>query len=431
MSDTSGIDQLPVREIADGIRSGKWSAERVTRCFLDNVEKLDLNVRAWRNFDPEIALKQAAAIDANKDNRPLLGVPMGVKDVFVTHDLPTEYGSPIYAGNREASDAACVALARSAGAIVLGKTVTTEFATLHPGETRNPHDTARTPGGSSSGSVAAVGAAMVPLAYGTQTAGSTIRPASYCGIIGYKPTFGAIPRAGLKLVAESLDTVGLFGKRVDDVGLFAEGSAGRPFLNPAPLSGAPRLAVCRTKEWEAAEASTLERLSDVARQLRELGATVEDVALPPEFDGLADAQWDVMCFEGYRALTHERMNFPDKCSVDLHKLFETARATPFEKYETALQTIARCRALFEQFMADKGYDAVLTPAAPGEAPLGLESTGNPIINRPWTALYVPCITLPLMKGPAGMPIGVQFAGRLHGDSRLFQVAGWVEGKLLR
>jgi Asp-tRNA(Asn)/Glu-tRNA(Gln) amidotransferase A subunit family amidase len=429
MSNMDAFDTLPVRTISSGIQTGRWRAEDVARHFLARIVAREADVRAWCNFDPEPVLAQARTIDMNGGSGPLLGIPVAVKDVFATADFPTAYGSPIYKGNREASDAACVALARHNGALIMGKTVTTEFATIHPGETRNPLDLSRTPGGSSSGSVAAVADGMAMLAFGTQTAGSTIRPASYCGLAGYKPSFGLTPRAGLKLVSESFDTIGFIGRRVDDTALFAEAASGLPVSGistqrPDP----PRMAICRTREWAAAEPSTLELISAACDQLRALGVGISELSLPADFDTLADAHWDILTFEACRALAFERYTFPELCSTTLHKLFETGSAVSVSRYRSAQATAGKCRALFDQLMRESGVDAVISPAAPGEAPIGIDNTGDPIINRPWTALHVPCITLPLLSGPSGLPIGVQFVGRFGEDAALLHVAEWVEAK---
>lgn len=414
------------RAISSGIAAGKWSALEVAQEFIADVKARDTDIKAFVSFDPEPALAAAKRIDAGPKDGPLTGVPIAVKDVFATAQLPTEFGSPIYRGNREAADAACVALACEAGALVLGKSVTTEFATVHPGVTRNPHDLTRTPGGSSSGSAASVGAGMAMLGYGTQTAGSTIRPASYCGIAGFKPTFGVTPRAGLKLVSESLDTVGFLGRNLDDTVLFAECSSGRPFRHAQQRTSPPKLAVCRTKEWSHAEDYTIAAVEGTADALREAGADVGAITLPPEFDPLADAQWDVLAYEGRQALNYERKNFPEKCSETLHKIMTTGAGVSYERYAQALALFAECQARFDAIMEEEGLDAVIVPAGPGEAPIGLDHTGDPILNRCWTALYVPCITLPLHKGPNGMPLGIQFVGRKGRDMDLVGVCDWVD-----
>ncbi len=419
---------MSARDIAKGIKEGKFSALEVAQDFIADVEDRDGDIKAFVNFDPGPVLEEARRIDAGPKDGPLTGVPMAVKDVFATAQFTTEFGSPIYRGHREAADAACVALAREAGAIVLGKSVTTEFATVHPGVTRNPHDLTRTPGGSSSGSVASVGAGMAMLGYGTQTAGSTIRPASYCGIVGFKPTYGVTPRAGLKLVSESLDTVGFVGRDVGDTVLFAECSSGRPFRENRPRGAAPKLAVCRTKEWAAAEDYTIAAVEETAGALRKAGAEVGAITLPGEFNPLADAQWDILAYEGRQALTYERNTFPDKCSETLHKIMTTGAGVTYERYAEALGIFADCQKRFDAIMAEEGLDAVIVPAGPGEAPVGLDNTGDPILNRCWTALYAPCMTLPLHKGPSGMPLGIQFVGRKGHDMGLVGVCDWVEGK---
>lgn len=433
MSQESSLIELTARDIAQGVNQGRWTAEAVIRAFLDRCDEIDDRVQAWAALDPDLAIEQARAVDSAIDHggrdKPLAGVPFGVKDIFETADYATEYGSPIYEGYRPRADAACVALARAAGAVILGKTRTTEFAANNPTVTRNPRDLGRTPGGSSSGSAAAVAASMAPVAMGTQTAGSVIRPASYCGVVAYKPTFGYTLRAGFKPSAGSLDTVGYFARNVGDVAEFSSLSDGRqPFRKPEDPNAAPRLAVCRTAEWSAAESGTVEALLEFAEKLREAGANVADITFPVGFDGLADAQWAIMAYETTRSLTWERLTHPDLCSPQLRAIFELGESLSDRDYGAARILANQSRVILHEMLRRAGIDVLLAPAAPGEAPEGLESTGDPILNRVWTLLHMPCMTLPLLTGPAGLPMGAQLIGRIGRDWRVVHAAEWIEAR---
>ncbi len=430
MSQNSSLIELSAQDIAQGVNAGRWTAEAVIRSFLERCDAIDDRVQAWAALDPDLAIEQARAIDRDGRGKPLAGVPFGVKDIFTTADYATEYGSPIYKGYRPRADAACVALARAAGAVVLGKTMSTEFAANQPTVTRNPHDLDRTPGGSSSGSAAAVAASMTPVAIGTQTAGSVIRPASYCGVVAYKPTFGYSPRAGLKPSANSLDTVGYFGRNVGDVAEFSSLSSGRqPFPKPEDPDTPPRFAMCRTAEWSAAESGTIETLEEFADELRAAGSNVADIAFPVGFDGLADAQWTIMAYETTRSLTWERLTHPDLCSPQLHAIFELGESLSDNDYGAARILANHSRIMLNEMLRRAGIDVLLSPAATGEALEGLESTGDPILNRVWTLLHMPCMTLPLLTGPAGLPMGLQLIGRIGRDWRVVHAAKWIEARL--
>ena len=433
MSEERSFVELTAREIARGVNEGRWTAEAVIRAFLERCSEIDDRVQAWAAMDPDLAIERARAVDRavgrGGRDKPLAGVPFGVKDIFETADYATEYGSPIYKGHRSRADAACVALARAAGAVILGKTRTTEFAANNPTVTRNPRDLGRTPGGSSSGSAAAVAASMVPVAMGTQTAGSVIRPASYCGVVAYKPTFGYTLRAGFKPSAGSLDTVGYFARNVCDVAEFSSLSDGRqPFQEPDDPEAVPRFALCRTAEWSGAESGTLEPLLEFVDALRGAGANVADITFPVGFDGLADAHWTIMAYETARSLTWERLTHPDLCSAKLRAIFELGESLSDRDYGGARILANHSRVTLHEMLGRAGIDVLLAPAAPGEAPEGLESTGDPILNRVWTMLHMPCMTLPLLAGPAGRPMGVQLIGRIGRDWRLVHAAKWIEAR---
>jgi Asp-tRNA(Asn)/Glu-tRNA(Gln) amidotransferase A subunit family amidase len=398
------------RRIADGT----LTSEALVRACLDRINEREPLVQAWQHLDMEAALNMARHVD-RFGSGPLKGIPIGVKDIIDTVDMPTGYGSPLYETSRPPRDAACVALARHAGALILGKTVTTEFAYFQPGKTRNPHNPDRTPGGSSSGSAAAVADGMVPLAFGTQTAGSIIRPASFCGCVGYKPTFGLIDRTGVRPFADSLDTVGVFATTVEDVAFFASVVAGRPNLHIADEVFRPRIGLTRMHAWEAAEPATATALDEAAARLRAAGLEVREVALPERWRGLLEAQKTIMAFEAARSHAPEMLTVPDRLSVKLRELLEAGAVIAAEDYDAAKVLVAEARAGFGDVL--DGLDVLLTPSAPGEAPVGLGATGDPVFNRLWTALGVPCISVPGLTGPMGMPVGVQVVGRWGDDRR--------------
>jgi Asp-tRNA(Asn)/Glu-tRNA(Gln) amidotransferase A subunit family amidase len=387
------------------------------------IRARDAQLHAWEAVDPEFAHRQARELDAGPNRGPLHGIPIGVKDIFDTADLPTAYGSPIYAGHRPAWDAACVAAARAAGAIVIGKTVTTEFATMVPARTVHPRDPRRTPGGSSSGSAAAVAAGMVRMAYGTQTVGSTIRPAAYCGVVGYKPSYGMISRSGMKMGAESLDTVGIIARTVEDAVLLAAASAMRPELAYIGVIERPRLAVCCSPNWSQMSREGAQAFERTLDQLEKQGARLSDLELPEVFDKLDAAAADILGYEMARGLAHEAAHHRLRIHPMLLERVDSGAKLPLSKYENALGVAAECRRRLADQM--KKVDAIVTPSATGEAPLGLESTGNTAMNRLWTLLHGPCITVPAGEGPNGMPLGVQLVALPRADAHLLAVAKWV------
>jgi amidase len=355
----------------------------------------------------------------------LAGLPFGVKDIIDTHDMPTQFGSPIYAGHRPPGDAACVALAREAGAVMLGKTVTTEFALRHPGATANPHDCARTPGGSSSGSAAAVADLMVPVAFGTQTGGSIIRPASYCGVVGYKPSFNTINPTGVKPLAGSFDTVGVFARCVDDCALVTGVLAGDDRVADALDAVRPvRIGVCR-HAWRHAEPASVRAVETAAQRLASQGVVVVDVALSADFEHFLDAQGDVLRFEAARVLAFERSRHADALSPSSRDELAAGLAISRHRYLEARTLIAHCRTLFAIAIAP--FDLLLTASAPGEAPPGLDDTGEATFNRLCSGLHVPCLSLPGFTGPNGLPVGIQVIGAIGDDLRLLRAAKWISG----
>ena len=427
---TRAPNELSAVEALAALAAGTLTAEALTCACLDRVAERESVVHAFAWLEPERALAEARERDGHRaaghDCGPLHGLPIGVKDIIDTHDMPTQCGSPIYAGHRPPNDAACVALARVAGAVMLGKTVTTEFALRHPGPTANPHNPLHTPGGSSSGSAAAVADFMVPVAFGTQTGGSIIRPASYCGVVGYKPSFNTINPTGVKPLATSFDTVGVLARSVDDCALVVDvlstGSRRRPW-KPLDAVKPSRIGLCRTHAWRDAEPSTVRAVESAAEALRRESVAVDDVEMPDEFAGFLDAQADVLRFDAARVFAFERTQRADLLSPSSRRELDYGWALSRERYLEAQALIARCRALFAEVIAP--FDCLLSASAAGEAPLGLHDTGEAMFNRLTSGLHVPCISLPGFTGPKGLPVGVQLIGSIGNDLRLLRAAKWV------
>lgn len=418
---------LSARDLAARVSRRELTAEAVTRAYIEQIQSCEPSVKAWQFFDADMALQSACALDrhGHSSSAPLQGVPVGVKDLMDTVDMPTAYGSPIYAGHRPKFDAACVAACRDAGMVVLGKTVTTEFATFQPGVTCNPRapaDAPRTPGGSSSGSAAAVAANMVPLAFGTQTAGSIVRPAAYCGVIGYKPTHGTLPLAGVKPLAPSLDTVGAFARSVDDAAFFV-GALTRVNLDPQRQS-ALRVGICHTPHWDLASGDARRVLEHSARQFEKAGAHVHDLVLPASCDALTQAQIQIMAYEAAAAFAPERQRQTEKFSPAFAQLLALGQSLNGADFAAAqLLAMAARRALDAVF---ESVDVLLAPSAEGEAPAGLGATGNPIFNRLWTLLGNPCVHVPAGTGAHGMPVGVTVIGPRWADALTLSAAHTLE-----
>lgn len=415
--------ELTATEAAQRIARRELTSEALVRSCLERISAREPQVLAWAFLDAELALAQARACDRQSPRSALHGVPIGIKDVLDTADMPSEYGSPIHRGHRPGADAACVALLRAAGCVILGKTVTTEFANIHPAQTCNPHNPAHTPGGSSSGSAAAVADCMVPLALGTQTGGSTIRPAAYCGVVGLKPTFNSINRAGLKFSAETLDTIGLIARSVEDVALGLDLLSGRTTQAGAITTRAPRIGLLRTPYWQEADAASRENLERAAALLANAGAAVSDATLPPGSDALYEGQSKIALYEASRALAWEYFNHRDLISNSFLPKVEEGWQISRAAYDAVRALAHDCRGEFAALMRD--YDFLLTLSAPDEAPLGLKTTGSSLFNRVWTLLGVPCVNLPFGRGPNGLPLGVQLVGRFDGDNNLLAWTHWA------
>jgi Asp-tRNA(Asn)/Glu-tRNA(Gln) amidotransferase A subunit family amidase len=418
------LNELGLAQAAQRIERGEITAEALAAACLERIAERDEKLRAWAYVDRAGVLAQARALDRMPHASRLHGVPFGIKDIIDTADLPTEYNSPIYRGHQPKADAASVTLLRQAGCLILGKTVTTEFANNHPSQTRNPHNAAHTPGGSSSGSAAAVADFMVPAALGTQTGGSVIRPAAYCGAFAIKPSFGAINRAGTKFLAESLDTIGLFARSAEDLALCLQVLTGRI---ASSASGNPRIGVCRTPRWSLADASVQANVEQAAKTLAKAGAQVRDFELPAGSDQLFDRHKVIMQYETARALGWEYFNHGEKLSGTLKARLDEGWKVTRADYDAMREHARRCRRALAEAMRE--VDFLLTPSAPSEAPASLASTGDPVFNRAWTLFGVPCVTLPCGKGAHGLPLAVQLVGAMDGDMTLLRWAHWVAGHL--
>ena len=405
------------------------SCETSLRALLAHIDSRESEIGAWAWLEHDAAMAQARALDAAGVRGALHGMAIGIKDVIATADMPTGYNSPIYAGHRPTTDAEVVRRLRAAGAIILGKTVTTEFAYMAPGRTRNPHDLKCTPGGSSSGSAAAVASAMVPVALTTQTGGSTIRPAAFCGVIGYKPAFGRYPTAGLKHLSPSLDTIGLHARHIDDLARASAVLAGDAPVPDAVVATRPRIVLTRTHHDGYAEAQAIERLEQAAQALRRAGAEVREMRLPPLFADIEPMHRVIMAYETARSFSYEWANARDKLSADLASFITQGLDFSDSDVAAAHVRVGAGQAFFDTLLADD--ELMLMPPAAGEAPVGLASTGNAAFNRLWTMLGVPCITLPAGRGARGLPLGVQLVARnlAGGEPALLAHAQWVKDAL--
>jgi Asp-tRNA(Asn)/Glu-tRNA(Gln) amidotransferase A subunit family amidase len=434
---------LSAADAAQQIGDGKLTSEELVQACLERIRAVEPRVQAWTFLDEEHALAQARAADERKRSGepigPLQGVPVGLKDIIDTADMPTENGTVLHQGRTPRRDAAVAAMLRASGAVILGKTVTTECAYFSPGKTRNPHNPGHTPGGSSSGSAAAVAAGMVPLALGSQTAGSTIRPGAFCGVYAYKPTHGLMPRTGMLQLSRTLDHVGLFARTIEDLALLAEQltgyDEGDPDTRPRarvpfqqicaeepPLE--PMLAFVKTPHWERADADTQAAFSEL---LEALGERVEEVELFPSAAAAWDSHKTIMEAEmaaNLEALWRGR----ERLSEQLRLLMERGREVRAVDYQRALRSIAAMVESFDGLFIER-YDAILTPAALGTAPKGLGATGDPVFCSLWTLLGMPALSLPLMQGTNGLPLGVQLVGRRNFDARLMRTARWLVGRV--
>jgi len=442
--DLTDIHRLSASDASRLIREGLISSEQLVEACLNQIREVDQEIQAWAFLDPDYALAQARAADelrlSGKPIGSLHGVPVGVKDIFDTADMPTQYGSALHTGRTPSRDAYVVALLRAAGAVIIGKTVTTEFAYFAPGKTLNPHNPEHTPGGSSSGSAAAVAAEMVPLALGSQTNGSTIRPAAYCGVVGFKPTHGLISRHGVLTLSRTLDHVGLFARTIDDIALLAEHLVGYdehdpdtrprariPFIEVAakepPLD--PMFAFVKTPYWDRVDE---ESKAGFAELIETLGDCVEEIELFPSASEAWEWHKTIMDAEMAANLCREYEKGRERLSQQLRALIERGQKVRAVDFQHALAQIAPVHESFVELFEQR-YDAILTPTAPGPAPKGLSSTGDPSFCTLWTYCGMPAISLPLLEAANGLPIGVQLVGPRYGDAKLLRTSRWLAGKI--
>jgi Asp-tRNA(Asn)/Glu-tRNA(Gln) amidotransferase A subunit family amidase len=420
------LQALGAKEAVGRLARRELTAQALVAACLERIASEDSQVQAWAWLEPERAMEQARAADAHP-RAPLYGLPVGIKDIIDTADFPTACGSSVYRDRRPARDAACVTALRAAGAVILGKTVTTEFAFYSPGPTRNPRRLTHTPGGSSSGSAAAVAAEMVPVALGTQTAGSILRPASFCGVYGFKPTFGRLSMEGIHPFAPSLDTLGVFTRALEDVPLLL-GALGLA-LPAVPFPKPPRFGLWRSEVWGLATPAAKGWVEAAAAALQAAGAVVRDVELAVDAGSLAEAQSTVMGVEAAVALSPLRAAHAEALTPLLRTFLDEGAATPPQRYRAALALAEAGRARAREVFGE--VDVLLTPSAPGEAPLGLEATGNPAFNRIPTLLGLPCLNVPGALGPGGLPLGLQLVGQAGADAALLAAAAWVTAHLPR
>jgi len=411
------------------IAAGKLSAVGLMEACLARIAARNGTVAAWSHLEPEAALAAARAADASPSTGLLKGIPFGVKDIIDSFDQPACYGSPIYTGHRPGRDAATVVGLRAQGAVLLGKTVTTEFANRRPGPTRNPHDPGRTPGGSSSGSAAAVADFQVPIALGTQTGGSVLRPAAYCGVVGFKPSFQHFGNSGVRANTEAYDTVGVMARAVEDIALARAAIMDIPYRSPSAPSRR-RIAITRTPHWDRAEPAQQAALEQAGRVLAAAGVELGEFRLPEMFDGLEEAHRIVCGFESVRNYADELSRSGHLVSADfLAERVSVGERVTLQEFRDALRLGNRCRTWIDAEIASQGWDALLTPPAPGEAPAGLTATGSAMFNYIWTNMAMPAITLPFCTGPNGLPLGIQLVARRHEDAALLDIAFWAETAL--
>jgi Asp-tRNA(Asn)/Glu-tRNA(Gln) amidotransferase A subunit family amidase len=417
---------LSALDLARRIEAGELKPRAAVELCAQAIAAREPDIRAFVVLDLDAARR--AADEPRLAALPLRGLPVAFKDIFDTADLPTQYGSPIYAGYRPRADASAVAMARSAGGIVIGKTVTTEFATMVPSVTRNPHNPAHTPGGSSAGSAAAVAAGMVPIAFGTQTAGSVIRPAAFCGVAGFKPSYRLIPLVGVKEVSWHLDTAGLFGAGVADVAFAAAAILDRDLRVDRAEPAAPRIALACTHLWPQASTAMQKAVETAARIAEASGAKVTELVLPPMMEQGYAAQFIIQDYENLRALAFEYDRHRGQIDARLRAQLDAAVKISADDYDVARRTASRARQVLADAMAD--YDVILTPSAPGTAPHGFETTGNPMFNRLWTLMGAPCVNVPGLH-ENGLPLGVQIVGRFGRDRATLEAALFVERAIAR
>jgi Asp-tRNA(Asn)/Glu-tRNA(Gln) amidotransferase A subunit family amidase len=421
---------LSALALARRIEAGELTPRAVIELCAEAIAAREADIGAFATLDLEGARRAAETSAAALVARPLRALPVGVKDIFDTADLPTEYNSPIYAGHRPRADASAVALVHRAGGIVIGKTVTTEFASLQPAATRNPHNPAHTPGGSSSGSAAGVAAGMFPIALGSQTGGSIVRPAAFCGVAGFKPSYKLLPTVGMKCVSWHLDTAGLFGAGIADVAFAAAAVTDRDLRVDGADPGTPRIALVRTHLWHEASAAMQQAVDAAARSAEAAGARVVARDLPPLFAEADRAHGTIADYEAYRSLAFEYDRFRDRLGPVVRGRLDRGATVSADDYDAARRAARRARRALADLMTDSGADVILTPSAPGAAPAGLATTGEGTFNRLWTLMGTPCINVPGLADSTGLPLGVQIVGRFGRDRAALAAAAFLERALV-
>ncbi len=425
---SQNLNLLSATVAAKKIADQEISAEELIRSCLERIEEREQTIGAFEFIDPEAVIAQARRRDAEASRGPLHGIPIGVKDIIDTVDMPTQKGSPIYVNHQPEKDAACVASIKAAGAVIIGKTVTTEFATFTPGKTANPHNTTHTPGGSSSGSAAGVADWMMPIAYGTQTSGSVIRPSSFCGVAGFKPSFGMVSRMGVLTIVPSFDCVGYMARCFDDLALTHSVLVNQPYARlDDGLGRPPKIGICRSHQWPKADRESKDALETATTLLEKFGANIQDITLPGHFAALEAAHATIMDVALSQNLRTEYDTHLDQISDRLRERIERGIATDTNTFLKALALAAKCRTEINILLAE--WDCILTPSAPGVAPEGFSITGVPTFNMIWTLLHLPCVNIPGLTGPKDLPVGVQLVSRYATDMVLLAVGKWLHNRL--
>lgn len=423
-----GLNLLSATQAAKKIAAGETTSLAIVEDCLARIAAREPDIHAWAFVDPEIARRQARVRDQEPPRSAFHGVPIGIKDIFDTFDMPTAYGSPIYEGYRPATDTAIVGLLRRAGLVILGKCATTEFASPVPIGVKNPHDFGRSPGVSSSGSAAAVADYMVPMSVGSQTGGSTILPAAFCGVFGFKASLTGIDRGGIRHLRPGLDTVGLFARDLRDLAMLQAIATGVPPTPPAAELKGVRVGVCRTLNWHQALPEAVDALERAGKELKSRGAIVHDVDMPDVFTGIEDSFRVISSTEGARALAAEARDHFDQLNYWVQAGQKTAKETDQAQFDKAELHVIACMAAMAEIFSS--CDVVLTPSTCGEATTDLTGISNSAFNRTWTLLQGPCVNIPAYRGPNGLPVGVQIVGPVGSDSRTLAFAQTIAAALM-
>lgn len=423
----AGLNLLTASDLSEKLEQRQTTSVAIVEDCLERIAARDPDIRGWAYLDPETALNQARACDAQPRRSLLHGIPIGIKDIFDTYDMPTTYGSAIYKDFRPTMDTAVVGLMRRAGMVILGKCKTTEFASPVPVGVRNPHDFSRSPGVSSSGSAAAVADYMTPLALGSQTGGSTILPAAFCGVVGYKASLTGIDRGGVRHLRPTLDTMGLFARSIADIAKLRSVLCGVEPAAPVRNVRRARIGVCRTMNWSQAQPESVHALESAARDLAAAGAKLHDVEMPAVFTDIN--QWFniISGVEALRAMALEARDHLPTMNHWIRDSLTAAKRVDQAQFDKAQFHVVQC----QQAMADvfRSCDAIITPSTAGEAIVDVVSVSNSAFNRIWTLLHVPCVTIPAFEGPNGMPVGLQVVGPIGDDDRIIALSQGIADAL--